>query len=80
MFQPKQFCTAVFSFEKTQEGDLEFQEGDRIEIVEEVGHDWLRGRLAGREGMFPAGFVELDSGENTDLSIGSVPLSMEILR
>ena len=65
VFQPKRFCTAVYSFEKTQEGDLEFHEGDHIEIVEEVGQDWLRGRLAGREGIFPATFVQLDTGEDT---------------
>ena len=65
VLQPKQFCTALYSFEKAQEGDLEFQEGDRIEVVEEVGQDWLRGRLAGREGIFPASFVQLHTAEKS---------------
>ena len=69
MLQPKRFCTALYSFEKAQEGDLEFQEGDRIEVVEEVGQDWLRGRLAGREGIFPASFVQLDTGEKSTCGI-----------
>ena len=62
----QKFCTALYSFDKGQEGDLEFREGDEIEVVEEVGGDWLKGRLRGKEGIFPASFVQIHSGENLD--------------
>lgn len=39
--------------------DLDFCEGDRIEIVERISDDWLKGKLNGQVGMFPAAFVEV---------------------
>ncbi|KAF7330344.1 SH3-domain-containing protein [Mycena venus] len=38
--------------------DLTFRAGDTIEIVEETNSDWWTGRLNGREGVFPANYVE----------------------
>ncbi|CAE6479085.1 unnamed protein product [Rhizoctonia solani] len=38
--------------------DLSFRAGDVIQIVKEESADWWTGRLNGREGMFPANYVE----------------------
>ncbi|KZT51040.1 SH3-domain-containing protein [Calocera cornea HHB12733] len=37
--------------------DLQFNEGDVIELVEEENADWWKGRLNGREGLLPANYV-----------------------
>ncbi|KAJ3842039.1 hypothetical protein EV361DRAFT_136377 [Lentinula raphanica] len=38
--------------------DLSFRAGDIIEIVQETNPDWWTGRFKGREGLFPATYVE----------------------
>ena len=38
--------------------DLSFSEGDVIEIVEETNADWWTGRARGKQGLFPATYVE----------------------
>jgi hypothetical protein len=38
--------------------DLSFQEGDIIEIISEDSADWWKGKLNGKEGLFPANYVE----------------------
>lgn len=57
------FCTAVYDFPGEAEGDLPFKTGDRIEVLERIGEDWVKGQLGARSGMFPAAFVEFkDTG------------------
>ena len=50
-----QFCTALYDFECQAEGDLSFNVGDRIEIVQKTAsaQDWWTGKLDGRQGSFP---------------------------
>ncbi|XP_033095717.1 SH3 domain-containing protein 19-like isoform X2 [Anneissia japonica] len=55
-------CTAVFDFDAGDEDELSIRTGDTITIVEAVGDDWLRGRLNGKEGIFPRNFVEMQEG------------------
>ena len=50
---------ATFSFSSEGPGELSISVGDRIELVERVDKDWLKGRLKGQEGIFPAGFVDI---------------------
>jgi lipid-binding SYLF domain-containing protein len=51
---------ALFNFNGEQEGDLAFHKGDIISIVKKSNtkNDWWTGRLNGRQGIFPANFVE----------------------
>jgi hypothetical protein len=51
---------ALFNFKGEQEGDLAFQKGDIITIIKRSNtqNDWWTGRLNGKEGIFPANFVE----------------------
>ncbi|KAI8085863.1 uncharacterized protein B0P05DRAFT_534023 [Gilbertella persicaria] len=52
---------ALYTFEGQQPGDLSFQEGDTIVIVQktESQDDWWTGKLNGRQGIFPANYVQL---------------------
>lgn len=45
------------------EGDLSFNAGDRIEIVErtESTDDWWTGKLDGRQGIFPGNYTQIDA-------------------
>ena len=51
-----EYCTALYDYAATAEGDLSFAAGDRIELVKrtESTEDWWTGRLNGYEGSFPA--------------------------
>ncbi|KAK9468924.1 hypothetical protein V1512DRAFT_68371 [Lipomyces arxii] len=54
-------AVALFTFEGEQNGDLGFRKGDVITIVKKSDSkdDWWTGRKDGREGIFPANYVEL---------------------
>ncbi|KAL9714217.1 hypothetical protein Ac2012v2_002527 [Leucoagaricus gongylophorus] len=39
-------------------GDLNIAQGDTIDIIEETNKDWWTGRIADRQGLFPANYVE----------------------
>ncbi|KAK4520269.1 uncharacterized protein ATC70_008402 [Mucor velutinosus] len=51
---------ALFNFAGEQDGDLVFHKGDIITIVKKSNtqNDWWTGRIGGRQGIFPANFVE----------------------
>lgn len=51
----------VFFLETNKSGDLSFRKGQVI-IVTQKSNDsntWWKGKLDGKEGMFPANFVEV---------------------
>ncbi|KAI0264696.1 hypothetical protein BC834DRAFT_882169 [Gloeopeniophorella convolvens] len=52
---------ALFDFRGVEQGDLSFLKGQVITITEktESTDTWWKGRLEGREGSFPANFVEV---------------------
>ncbi|KAK9370008.1 hypothetical protein V1509DRAFT_618258 [Lipomyces kononenkoae] len=54
-------AVALYTFDGEQDGDLGFRKGDIITIVQKSGSqdDWWTGRREGREGIFPANYVEL---------------------
>ncbi|KAG8686166.1 hypothetical protein FRC11_009392, partial [Ceratobasidium sp. 423] len=53
-------CKALWDYNLNEQlkDDLSFRAGDVIQIVKEENGDWWVGRLNGREGMFPANYVE----------------------
>ncbi|GAA5835477.1 hypothetical protein JCM11251_005246 [Rhodosporidiobolus azoricus] len=53
-------AVALYDFEAGQGEDLPFREGDRIEVLEVVSDDWYKGALNGREGIFPAAYVQME--------------------
>ena len=52
-------CVARFDYEGEGVGDLCFDEGDYIRLLERVDTEWVRGELHGNVGMFPLTFVEV---------------------
>jgi amphiphysin len=53
-----QYVVALYDFQAQADGDLDFNTGDRIEIVEKTAsqEDWWTGKLNGRQGVFPGAF------------------------
>jgi amphiphysin len=54
------YVVALYDFEAQADGDLSFNTGDRIEIVEKTAsaEDWWTGRLHGQQGVFPGNYVQ----------------------
>lgn len=48
---------ALHSFEPTEQGELAFEKGDIIKVVDRGYKDWWRGQLRGRTGIFPVNYV-----------------------
>ncbi|NXA09359.1 SH319 protein, partial [Sapayoa aenigma] len=57
-----EWCEALHDFTAETKDDLSFKKGDYIQIMEQVDLEWYRGRLNGKEGIFPAVFVQTCSG------------------
>ncbi len=50
---------AVYDYVAQQEDELSFSRGDAILILQKVDEDWWKGRRSdGKEGMFPANYVQ----------------------
>lgn len=49
---------ALHTFEATEPGELPFERGDVIRVVDRAYRDWWRGQLRGRTGIFPVNYVE----------------------
>jgi hypothetical protein len=54
------FVTALYDFGGQGEGDLVFQEGDKIRVIKQTDSkdDWWQGELRGVKGAFPANYCE----------------------
>lgn len=54
-------AVALYTFAGEQSGDLPFRKGDVITIVQKSGttDDWWTGEVGGKQGIFPANYVEL---------------------
>ena len=50
-----EYVVALYDFEPQADGDLGFNVGDRIEVVERTqsSEDWWTGKLNGKQGVFP---------------------------
>ncbi|KAJ5111582.1 Protein hob1 [Penicillium argentinense] len=59
--KPVEKVTALYDYEAQAHGDLGFSAGDVIEIVHRTDNqnEWWTGRVDGREGQFPANYVQL---------------------
>ena len=49
---------AIYDFPGSSEGDLAFKTGDVITNITTLSDEWLQGELKGKEGIFPANFIE----------------------
>ncbi|EJU03500.1 hypothetical protein DACRYDRAFT_99146 [Dacryopinax primogenitus] len=50
---------ALHTFEATQRGELAFEKGDIIKVVDRAFKDWWRGQLRGKTGIFPVNYIEV---------------------
>lgn len=48
---------ALYTFEPTESGELAFEKGDIIKVVDRGYENWWRGQLKGRTGIFPVNYV-----------------------
>lgn len=48
---------ALYDFQPTEQGELGFQKGDIIRVIESVYRDWWKGELRGQMGIFPVNYV-----------------------
>ena len=53
------YCIATYDFSGEAAEDLSFKAGSRIVLLKHINSEWLCGSLDGREGMFPAAFVNI---------------------
>ncbi|KAJ7139521.1 hypothetical protein C8R44DRAFT_764687 [Mycena epipterygia] len=55
-----QYVVALYDFAAQADGDLSFNTGDRIEVVQRgaSAEDWWTGRVNGQEGVFPGNYVQ----------------------
>ncbi|XP_037621613.1 SH3 domain-containing protein 19 isoform X2 [Sebastes umbrosus] len=59
------WVVALYDYAGTSDSDLSFQQGDRIQISQQIDAEWSSGRLNGKEGMFPSAFVESSTGQQS---------------
>ncbi|XP_060576801.1 unconventional myosin-Ie-like isoform X2 [Ruditapes philippinarum] len=51
-------CKCLYAYDAQDTDELSFNEGDVIDIIKEDPAGWWNGRLRGKEGLFPANYVE----------------------
>lgn len=56
--KPSSLVRAMYAYDAQDTDELSFKENDRIEVLREDPSGWWKGRFRGREGMFPANYVE----------------------
>lgn len=57
---------ALFDFQPSEPGELQFRKGDVIAVLESVFKDWWKGSLRGQTGIFPLNYVEKLSDPTPD--------------
>lgn len=52
-------CKALFKFEALNPGELDFKEGEIIQLDSQIDEHWFEGTLNGRSGFFPITYVDV---------------------
>ena len=60
---------ALHTFEPTEPGELAFEKGDIIKVVDRNYKDWWRGQLKGRTGIFPVNYVVSPVSSSSSLAV-----------
>lgn len=51
-------CTCLYAYDAQDVDELSFNEGEVIDLITEDPSGWWRGKLRGKEGLFPANYVQ----------------------
>jgi hypothetical protein len=54
------YVTAIFDHEAEEHDELGFSVGDVIEVLDSSDEGWWKGTIAGRVGIFPVNYVEIN--------------------
>ncbi|KAK5615958.1 hypothetical protein CRENBAI_019597 [Crenichthys baileyi] len=57
------YGVAQYEFRALEPGELDFNVGDRIRIVNTLEDGWLEGELRGRRGIFPHRFIKMEENK-----------------
>ena len=52
------YCNFFSYFFLENDSELDFNEGDIIQVEEQIDENWLSGSLNGKTGIFPTNYVE----------------------
>ena len=71
----REYVKASYEYQAQSSGELQFNEGEVIEVLEKNPDGWWVGVLNGNQGLFPSNFVEPFTTEETDPvpSVASAP-------
>lgn len=56
---------ALYDFVGEASDELDFKEGDIIQLIAKIDANWYNGRFRGREGIFPSDYVERVASRRT---------------
>jgi myosin-1 len=51
-------CRCLYPYDAQDTDELSFNEGDIIDVISEEPSGWWRGRIRGKEGVFPANYAQ----------------------
>ncbi|XP_041818642.1 dynamin-binding protein isoform X2 [Chelmon rostratus] len=54
------YVVALYEFRAMEPGELDFDMGDRIRVINTLEDGWLEGELRGQRGIFPHRFVKIE--------------------
>ncbi|KAI1721784.1 BAR domain-containing protein [Ditylenchus destructor] len=52
-------CKAIYDFEAQNPGELEFKEGQVIDLISQIDENWYEGTVNGKSGFFPISYVQV---------------------
>ncbi|CAL9699677.1 unnamed protein product [Knipowitschia caucasica] len=57
------YGVALYEFRAMEAGELDFDVGDRIQILSTLEDGWLEGKVKGQQGIFPHRFVKIEGAD-----------------
>jgi len=80
IFQSNRTCRVIYDFEPSTKMELRLQAGDEVQVLEEAGLGWWRGRLGDKVGVFPASHIivcnenlSAEEEKRQSLDLGQIP-------